>query len=129
MQKSLQTIQQVAKQFNVSTRTLRYYEELGLLTPIRSETKQRFYPKREVAKLKLIFRGKRYGFILDEIKEMVLLFNYDQTGKKQLERTLQYGNQKLQEIDERIAELNEIRIEILQLQEMFTDRLMTLKGE
>ena len=64
----LKTIQEVAKEFNVSTRTIRYYEELGLLCPHRSSTKQRTFSKKELAKLKLIFRGKRYGFSLRKSK-------------------------------------------------------------
>ncbi|MFJ5563764.1 MerR family transcriptional regulator [Lysinibacillus xylanilyticus] len=125
----MRTIQEVAKQFNVSTRTIRYYEELGLLNPYRSSTNQRTFSKKELAKLKLIFRGKRYGFSLEEIKEMVLLFDYDRTGIQQLERTVEYGEQKIQEIDGKIAELVQIKKEIQQLQGMFTEKLATLKGE
>lgn len=88
------TISQLAKEFDISTRTVRYYEELGLLEPSRSEGNQRLFSKREYARLKLISRGKRYGFQLDEIKEMVTLFDKDRTGSKQLERTIEYGSQK-----------------------------------
>jgi len=125
----LKTIQEVAKQFNVSTRTIRYYEELGLLHPNRSATNQRTFSKKELAKLKLIFRGKRYGFSLEEIKEMVLLFDYDRTGIQQLERTVEYGEQKIEEIDGKIAELVQMKKEIRQLQGIFTEKLATLKGE
>lgn len=125
----LKTIQEVAKQFNVSTRTIRYYEELGLLNPNRSSTNQRTFSKKELAKLKLIFRGKRYGFSLEEIKEMVLLFDFDRTGIQQLERTVEYGEQKIQEIDSKIAELTQMKNELQQLQGVFTEKLLTLKGE
>ncbi|MGE7998603.1 MerR family transcriptional regulator [Lysinibacillus sp. NPDC093190] len=125
----MRTIQEVAKQFNVSTRTIRYYEELGLLNPNRSSTNQRTFSKKELAKLKLIFRGKRYGFSLEEIKEMVLLFDFDRTGIQQLERTVEYGEQKIQEIDSKIAELAQMKSELLQLQGIFTEKLATLKGE
>ena len=123
------TIQSVAKQFQISSRTLRYYEELGLIKPKRTETGRRLYSKRDIAKLKLVFRGKRYGFKLEEIKEMILLFDLDQTGIKQLERTIEYGQQKVQEIDGRIAELCEMREEILLLQEKFQQKLNILKEE
>ncbi len=125
----LKTIQEVAKQFNVSTRTIRYYEELGLLHPNRSSTNQRTFSKKELAKLKLIFRGKRYGFSLEEIKEMVLLFDFDRTGIQQLERTVEYGEQKIREIDSKIAELTQMKNELQQLQGVFTEKLATLKGE
>ena len=55
------------------------------------------FPK-ELAKLKLIFRGKRYGFSLEEIKEMVLLFDFDRSGIQQLERTVEYGEQKFKRL-------------------------------
>jgi uncharacterized coiled-coil protein SlyX len=60
---------------------------------------------------------------------MVLLFDYDRTGIQQLERTVEYGEQKIQEIDGKIAELVQIKREIQQLQGMFTEKLATLKGE
>lgn len=125
----LKTIQEVAKEFNVSTRTIRYYEELGLLCPHRSSTNQRTFSKKELAKLKLIFRGKRYGFSLEEIKEMVLLFDFDRSGIQQLERTVEYGDQKIQEIESKIAELTQMKHELQQMHRMFSEKLATLKGE
>ncbi|WP_336824524.1 MerR family DNA-binding transcriptional regulator [Sporosarcina sp. USHLN248] len=111
----MKTIAEMAKMFGVSTRTIRYYEEIGLLEPERTENNQRLYSSAELAKLKLIFRGKRYGFSLDEIKEMVLLFNKDRTGRRQLERTIEYGERRLSEIEAKINELQEMKIEMEQL--------------
>ncbi|MFD1204992.1 MerR family transcriptional regulator [Sporosarcina contaminans] len=111
----MKTIAEMAKMFGVSTRTIRYYEEIGLLEPERTENNQRLYSSAELAKLKLIFRGKRYGFSLDEIKEMVLLFNKDRTGRRQLERTIVYGERRLSEIEAKINELQEMKIEMEQL--------------
>lgn len=123
------TIKEVAKQFNVSTRTLRYYEEIGLLHPSRSISNQRTFSKKEIAKLKLILRGKKFGFSLEEIKEMVLLFDIDRTGIQQLERTVNYGEQKMKEIDGKIAELTQMKNELQQLYTMFSEKLTRLKGE
>lgn len=123
------TIKEVAKQFNVSTRTLRYYEEIGLLHPSRSISNQRTFSKKEIAKLKLILRGKKFGFSLEEIKEMVLLFDVDRTGIQQLERTVNYGEQKMKEIDGKIAELTQMKNELQQLYTMFSEKLTRLKGE
>lgn len=125
----MKTIQEVAKEFNVSTRTLRYYEEIGLLRPSRSLANQRTFPKKELAKLKLIFRGKKYGFTLEEIKEMVLLFDLDRTGIQQLERTVEYGEQKMKEIDSKIEELVQMKMELQELHEKFHEKLVNLKGE
>ena len=123
------TIQYVAKRFHISSRTLRYYEEIGLIAPKRTTSGRRLYSKHDLAKLKLIFRGKKYGFTLEEIKEMILLFDMDRTGVKQLERTIEYGQQKVTEINERIAELYEIREEILALQKKFQQKLNLLKED
>ncbi|KIY21684.1 MerR family transcriptional regulator [Mesobacillus subterraneus] len=119
----MDTISGLAEQFGVSTRTIRYYEELGLLKPSRTEGGRRIYNARDVTRLKLIIRGKRFGFSLDEIKEMILLFDEDQTGEKQLKVTIQYGQEKLAEVNERICELVEIREEIERLVTEFKGRL------
>lgn len=124
---TLKTIQEVAKQFNLSTRTLRYYEEIGLLSPGRTESKQRTFSKKEIAKLKLIVRGKKYGFTLEQIKEMVLLFDFDRTGIQQLERTVEYGEQKMKEIDEKIDELSQMKKELTLLHNAFCEKLAKLK--
>ncbi|MEK4093202.1 MerR family transcriptional regulator [Viridibacillus sp. FSL H8-0110] len=124
----MRTITDIAKEFDVTTRTIRYYEELGLLSPQRTDAKKRMYTNSDYAKLKLIFRGKRYGFSLEEIKEMILLFDKDRTGKKQLERTVAYGKLKMAEIDEKMRELQEIRDELETLHLDFTEKLNSLKG-
>lgn len=100
-----------------------------MLAPDRSEHNQRIYSNAELAKLKLIFRGKRYGFSLDEIKEMVLLFDKDRSGRKQLERTVEYGKRRIGEIDEKIRELQEMKAEMEELLVEFTNRLNISKGE
>ncbi|WP_330219549.1 MerR family transcriptional regulator [Peribacillus muralis] len=75
------TISELAKEFELTTRTLRYYEELGMLKPMRTESGKRVYGKKEYAQLKIILRGKKYGFSLVEIKDIVLLFDKDRTGQ------------------------------------------------
>ncbi|ART75270.1 MerR family transcriptional regulator [Sutcliffiella horikoshii] len=120
------TISQLAKEFDISTRTVRYYEELGLLEPSRSDGNQRVFSKREYARLKLITRGKRYGFQLDEIKEMVTLFDKDRTGTKQLHKTIEYGKEKVTEVEERIRELTGLKDE---MNELLTDFQKRLGGE
>lgn len=125
----MKDISTVAKEFDVSTRTIRYYEELGLLKPERTPTNRRFYSKTEVVKLKLIFRGKKYGFTLDEIKEMIQLFDRDRTGRKQLERTVEFGTEKIRQVDMKIQELVDMKREMEQLLTQFTEKLNTQKGE
>lgn len=117
------TITQLAKEFRVSTRTIRYYEELGLIKPDRTEGNQRVFSKREHARLKLIIRGKRFGFQLEEIKEMVVLFDEDRTGEKQLEKTIEYGTRKVEEVENRIRELTELKEEMQRMLKDFMEKL------
>ncbi|MFQ3544635.1 MerR family DNA-binding transcriptional regulator [Halobacillus rhizosphaerae] len=125
----MKTISEAAREFAVSSRTIRYYEEIGLLKPVRSSTNRRLYSKSEMARLKLIFRGKRYGFSLDEIKEMVLLFESDHSGKKQLERTVEYGTKRIAEIESTIAEFEALKSEMEGLMEQFQAKLQQFEGE
>lgn len=123
------TISDLAQELDVSTRTIRYYEELGLIQPERTERGNRLYTRRDRARLRLILRGKRFGFSLEEIKEMIELFGEDRTGHKQLERTIQYGEQKLQEITERIVELTLLKEEIAAYKIMFEEKLREETGK
>ncbi|MFB7641081.1 MerR family transcriptional regulator [Peribacillus butanolivorans] len=123
------TISELAKEFDLTTRTLRYYEELGMLKPKRTETGKRVYGKKEHAQLKIIMRGKKYGFSLVEIKEIVLLFDKDRTGIKQLEKTIDTAGQKLNKINERIKELDELKQDFEQVIKGFTETLHSLKSK
>lgn len=116
-------ITELAKEYDVTTRPIRYYEEIGLLKPERTSGNKRVFPKSEIVKMKLIARGKRYGFTLEEIKEMILLFDKDRTGAKQLKRTIQFGEEKILEIDKRIKELKEMKAEMEEVMSQFTERL------
>ena len=121
------SISDLAQEFDVSTRTIRYYEELGLLEPMRTSGGARTYNKKDRTRLRLIIRGKRFGFSLEEIKEMIELFDVDLTGGKQLERTIEYGKARIRAVNERIEELSELRDEMEELLTEFTARLAKLK--
>jgi DNA-binding transcriptional MerR regulator len=76
------TISQLAREFEVTPRALRFYEDKGLLTP-RREGMNRVYSHRDRARLQLILRGKRVGLSLIEIKEILDLYNVDQRAQAQ----------------------------------------------
>jgi len=122
-QPELFSISDLAQQFDISTRTIRYYEEIGLLQPKRDNNQYRQYTRTDRARLKLILRGKRFGFSLDEIKEMIELFNTDRTGKAQLLKTIQYGDKKIDEINLRIKELTKLRDDLVELRNQFKEKL------
>lgn len=109
------TISELASMFDVSSRTIRYYEEIGMLTSETREslTKQRCYSNRERRRLKMILRGKKLGFSLQEIKEMVALYESNPEGTEEKKRIIELANQKVQEIEEQILELQILKEEIL----------------
>ncbi|CDQ19250.1 DNA-binding transcriptional regulator, MerR family [Halobacillus karajensis] len=123
------SIQKVAEKFEVTQRTIRYYEERGLIKPSRNSGGHRSFSPKDVTRLGLVFRGKKYGFQLDEIKEMIHLFDQDPSGVRQLERTLDYGHEKLREVDDRIHELQELRAEMRQWLVKFEEELRERRGD
>jgi DNA-binding transcriptional MerR regulator len=123
------SISDLAQELDISTRTIRYYEELGLILPERTDRGNRQYSRRDRTRLRLILRGKRFGFSLDEIREMIELFGEDRTGRRQLLRTIEYGNHKLAEIDEKIKELTQLREDILVYKRGFEQKLLEVKEE
>jgi DNA-binding transcriptional MerR regulator len=81
------TIAQIADEFGVTHRTVRHYEDLGLISPERRGT-QRIYHRRDRTRLKLILRGKRLGFSLAEVREMLELYDSAPDERPQLQKFL-----------------------------------------
>ncbi len=125
---SIFTISELAEELGITARTIRYYEEVGLIDPIRHEDiAQRLYGARERVRLKLILRGKRLGFSLIQIKEMIDLYDADPTEREQLQRVIAYGKQRLIEIDELLQDMQVMREEIMEYHIRFVERLNQLK--
>jgi DNA-binding transcriptional MerR regulator len=82
------TISELAREFGVTTRTIRYYEDQGLLSPKR-EGMSRIFQNRDRVRLKLALRGKRLGFSLGEIRELFELYDVTRDERRQLEEFLQ----------------------------------------
>ncbi len=99
------TIRQLAAEFEISPRTIRFYEEKGLLAPRRSRGNQRLYERRDRARLRLILRGKRFGYSLEEIAAMIGMDDVDPDEAAQIRKSLAFGERKLEEIRQRIEEL------------------------
>jgi DNA-binding transcriptional MerR regulator len=78
------TITQLAQEFDVTTRTIRFYEDQGLLNPTRNG-QMRVYSPRDRVRLKLVLRGKRLGFSLSEIREMLDMYDAEPGESGQLE--------------------------------------------
>ena len=80
-------IAELAREFDVTTRTVRFYEDKGLLAPLR-EGQRRVYAPRDRVRLRLIMRGKRLGFSLDEIRQLIDLYDVDPSEVMQLRHFL-----------------------------------------
>jgi DNA-binding transcriptional MerR regulator len=112
------TIRELTKEFDVSARTLRFYEEKGLLAP-RREGEKRLYGRRDRARLRYVLMGKRVGFSLEEVREMLDLYDLGDGRHTQLqvalskfqERTARLEEQRA-DIDRAIAELARASLEI-----------------
>ena len=103
MTESRLTFKEMCARFDVTPRTLRYYEYIELLAP-EKEGRARFYGPREVARMKLILRGRRFGFSLEEIRQWLLI--YGKKGERpQLEAWLQLADRQLVALDKQKAEL------------------------
>ncbi len=124
------TISQIADQLDISTRTIRFYEEKGLIMPGRTSGNHRVYTPRNKARLKLILRGKRFGFSLEEIAEMIGMADAAHDEIEQIEKSLKFGEAKLEQIRERKQELTMLEQDILATRKKLLKRKMQLqKGE
>lgn len=106
MTSETQTIRQMCDTFNVTPRTLRFYESKELLYPIR-EGQRRLFTRRDAARLKLILRGKRFGFSLEEIRQLLDLYYVGEGQKTQLVSTLSIARARLADMETQRAELDE----------------------
>jgi len=110
------SFKEMCARFDVTPRTLRYYEYIELLAP-EKEGRSRFYGAREVARMTLILRGRRWGFSLEEIRQWLLI--YESEGTQQQYRTfIEYADRQLEalkaerkQLDETINDLENFRAE------------------
>jgi len=119
------TIQRLAKEFGVTSRTLRFYEAKDLLHPTRRGM-NRVFGHRDRGRLKLILRGKRLGFSLAEIKEMLDLYNLGDGQIAQLRVTLEKSRRRIAELE---SQREDVDAAILELQEGCTQIENILLGK
>ena len=105
MTDELMTIRQMCDAFEVTPRTLRFYESKELLFPIR-EGQKRLFTRRDRARLKLILRGKRFGFSLEEIRQLLDLYDMGDQQQTQLARTFEIAQERLADLIRQRDELN-----------------------
>ena len=107
------SFKEMCARFDVTPRTLRYYEYIELLFP-EKEGRARFYGPREVARMTLILRGRRFGFSLEEIRQWLLIYEKEGT-QVQMRRFLDMADRQLQALDEQKRQLDDTIAELGQL--------------
>lgn len=107
----LMTISDMCTAFDVTPRTLRFYEAKELLSPIRQGTR-RLFTKRDRARLTLILRGKRFGFSLEDIRQLLDLYDRDGSQETQLIRTYDVARARLTQMEAQRGELDEAIAEL-----------------
>lgn len=109
------TIREMCDAYQVTPRTLRFYEAKELLAPLRLGAR-RLYSKQDRARLQLILRGKRFGFSLEDIRQLLDMYNTNGSNQAQLQRTYDLGRDRLAQMqaqrDELALAINELETEL-----------------
>ena len=124
MSEEFTSIGELAKQLDMSQRTIRYYEEIGLLNSIkRVEGGRRIYTDADLRRLKLIKRLKIMGMTLSEMQELEAMWTYEKSNEKVLKRLLELLGNHIKRLDDRIADLDILRHEIREYQERISAKI------
>jgi len=111
MDDELMTIRQMCDAFDVTPRTLRFYESKELIFPAR-DGQRRFYDRRDRGRLTLILRGKRFGFALEEMRQLLNLYDRGDAQEEQLIRTYEAAHERLAQMESQRDELTEAIVEL-----------------
>ena len=115
MSDQLLNFKEMCARFDVTERTLRYYEYIELLSPMK-EGRARFYGPREVARMTLILRGRRFGFSLEDMRQWLLI--YDEEGTEaQMRKWVDMASIKVEELKEQREQLDAIIDELIGLRD------------
>ena len=121
------SIREMCDAFEVTPRTLRFYKQKELLFPIRQGTK-RLFTRRDRARLKLILRGKRFGFSLEDIRQLLDMYDRDPGQQEaQLSRTYALAQERLAAMEAQRDELNEAIADLKAQMAWGTEMLATLR--
>lgn len=111
MSEELLTIRQMCDEFGVTPRTLRFYESRELIFPQR-RGQHRLYDRRDRARLTLILRGKRFGFSLEQIRQLLELYEPGGHNEMQIGATISIAQERLADMRRQYAELREAIAEL-----------------
>jgi DNA-binding transcriptional MerR regulator len=115
------SFKEMCAEFDVTPRTVRYYEYIELLSPTR-KGRSRFYGPREIARMKLIMRGRKFGFSLEEIRQWLLL--YEEKGTDvQFSVFIEYADRQIAELEKERSALSETIADLKALRDETQDIL------
>lgn len=115
------SFKEMCAKFDVTPRTLRYYEYIELLQPER-EGRSRFYGPREIARMTLILRGRKFGFQLEELRQWLLIYEKEGT-EAQMATFVDMADRQLKELSEQMQQLQEALGELQQLRDETAEKL------
>ncbi|MQQ09975.1 MerR family DNA-binding protein [Epibacterium sp. SM1979] len=107
------SFKEMCAEFDVTPRTLRYYEYIELLQP-RREGRSRYYSAKERARMTLILRGRKFGFQLEEIRQWLMIYENEGT-QAQLKAFLDMADRQLAELNEQRAQIDQALAELTEL--------------
>ena len=107
---------EMCAKFDVTPRTLRYYEYIELLSPER-EGRSRFYGPRELARMTLILRGRKFGFPLEDIRQWLMIYEQDGT-EAQMRTWIDLADRQLVELAEQRRQLDDTMAELKELRDL-----------
>jgi DNA-binding transcriptional MerR regulator len=105
------SISDLARELDITTRTIRFYEEQGMLSPER-RGQERVYSPRDKVALKLILRGKRLGFSLAECKDLIDLYQPNGSNRKQLESLQQKIQERRAQLEHQLLDIQQMQLEL-----------------
>lgn len=120
------SISELAHEFDVTPRTIRYYEDEGLLTPQR-EGQTRIYSHKDKIRLKLTLRGKRLGFSLAEIRELFDMYDTDKSSKNQLNSMIKLIESKRSALHQQLEDIQMVMAELEAAEQRCVNSLNSLK--
>ncbi|MDP5216942.1 MerR family DNA-binding protein [Ruegeria sp. 2205SS24-7] len=115
------SFKEMCAKFDVTPRTLRYYEYIELLQPDR-EGRSRFYRPREVARMELIMRGRRCGFALEDIRQWLLIYE-DKGDQVQMATFVEMADRQLGELRKQSQQLHDAMEELIRLRDQTANLL------
>lgn len=116
------TIGELARTFGITTRTIRFYEDEGLLQPER-DGQTRIYRPRDRVRLKLILRGKRLGFSLSESRELIDMYSPDADNRDQLQALLDKIADRRQQLEQQKRDIDAMESELDEVEKRCRDAL------